>query len=327
MARIRVAVSLALAAFTSFAAFAADPSAQGWADRPIRFVVPYPAGSSPDLIARMLHEPLGRALGRPVVVDNRPGAGGNIGTALVARAQPDGHTIGLSIPGPLAVNTKLYRRLDYDPFTELAPVTMLAVSPNVLVVEPKSGMASMADFVRAAKAKPAGLNYGSIGNGSASHLTMELFKHVAGIDVVHVPYASSPQVNTAIIGGQVQAGFVVPGTVAPFAQAGRIRMLVQTTARRTALLPDLPTVAESGYPGFESTAWNAVVVPAGTPRPLVDRLHAELTRLLGAEELRAKLAALYFEPAPGTPEGLAREMRAELARWGTVIDRTGARVD
>ncbi len=206
-------VKRTLAAALLLAALAGGAAAQGqWPGKPVRMIVPFPPGSSPDLVARMLSEPLGAALGQPVVVENRPGAGGMVGTGAVAKAPPDGYTIGLSIPGPLAVNTVLLQKMEYDPFRDLAPVTIVAASPNVLVVDPKLGVSDLKGFLALARSRPGTLNYGSVGNGSASHLTMELLKQLTGIDLVHVPYPGSPQVNTAILNGQIAAGFVVPAT-------------------------------------------------------------------------------------------------------------------
>jgi len=216
---------------------------------------------------RMLNDRLGAALGQPVIVENRPGAGGNLGTHLVAKAAPDGYTIGLSIGGPLAVNKVLYPKLEFDPFTDLAPITLVAASPNVLVVDPGLGVGSVKEFVALARAQPGRLNYGSVGNGSASHLTMELLKTRAGIDIVHIPYPGSPQVNAAIAGGQIAAGFVVPATAMPLVQGGRMKALAVTSSVRSAVLPELPTVAEAGFPGFQSTAWIGMVAP---PRPRGD---------------------------------------------------------
>src|SRR5262245_30790388 len=185
-------------------------AAEDWPSRPVHMIVPFPAGSSPDLIARILAEKLAPALGQPIVVENRPGAGGNLGTGLVAKAAPDGYTLGFSIPGPLAVNSVLYKKMEYDPFKDLAPVCLVAASPNVLVVDPKLNVNSVRELVALAKSQPGKLNYGSVGNGSASHLTMELFKEAAGVDLVPVPYPGSPQVNPAILSGQIAPGFVVP---------------------------------------------------------------------------------------------------------------------
>jgi len=298
-----------------------------WPAKAMHMIVPFPPGSSPDLIARMLGEKLGTALGQPVIVENRPGAGGNLGTALVARAAPDGYTIGLSIGGPLAVNTVLYSKLPYDPFTDLAPITLVAASPNVLVVDPKLGVGSVKEFVALAKSQPGKLNYGSVGNGSASHLTMELLKAEAGIDIVHVPYPGSPQVNTAIAGGQIAAGFVVPATAMPLVQGGRMKALAVTSSARSAVLPELPTVAEAGFPGFQSTAWLGMVAPARTPEPIVERISAELVRIIRSDEIRGRMARIYFQAIGTTPAGLATLMRDEVERWGKVIRQTGAKAD
>ncbi len=316
------AVTLALAANA-----AAQPGAKSWPSRAIHIIVPFSAGSSPDLIARILTEKLAPALGQPVIVENRPGAGGNLGTAQVAKAAADGYTIGLSIPGPLAVNTVLYRKMQYDPFKDLAPVSLVGASPNVLVVDPKLKVNSVKEFVALAKSQPGKLSYGSVGNGSASHLTMELFKEAAGIELVHVPYPGSPQVNAAIVGEQVAAGFVVPATAMPLVQAGRLKALATTTSVRSIVLPEYPTLAEAGYPDVVSTAWNAVVAPAKTPQPIVERLNRELVAILRSEDVREKMFRLYFQPTGSSPAELASLMRAEVERWGKVIQRTGATAD
>jgi tripartite-type tricarboxylate transporter receptor subunit TctC len=323
-------ILLLAVAFAFAAGAAAQPAAadtKNWPSRAIHMIVPFPAGSSPDLIARVLAEKLAPALGQPVIVENRPGAGGNLGTALVAKAAPDGYTIGLSIPGPLAVNTLLYRKMEYDPFKELSPVSLVAVSPNVLVVDPKLDVGSVKEFVALAKSQPGKLNYGSVGNGSASHLTMELFKEVAGLDIVHVPYPGSPQVNTAILTGQIAAGFVVPATAMPLVQAGRLKALAVTTSVRSIVLPEYPTLAEAGYPEVVSTAWQGIVAPAKTPRPIVERLSRELVAILRSEDAREKMMRLYFQPIGTAPAGLANLMRSEVERWGKVIRKTGATAD
>ena len=322
MRRIPTILVFALACAETFA----QPTTS-WPARPIHLIVPFPAGSSPDLIARILSEKLTQSLGQPLVVENRPGAGGNLGTGLVARAAPDGYTIGLSIPGPLAVNTVLYKKMDYDPFRDLAPVSLVAASPNLLVVDPKLGLDSVKALVALAKSQPGKLNYGSVGNGSASHLTMELFKETAGLDVVHVPYPGSPQVNTAILNGQIAAGFVVPATAMPLVQAGRLKALAVTTSVRSIVLPEYPTLAESGYPQIVSTAWLAVVAPARTPAAIVDRLSRELVAVVRGEDVREKMLRIYFQPIGTAPQGLANLMRSEVERWGKVIRKTGASAD
>ena len=300
----------------------AQPAA--WPSRPVHLIVPVPAGSSPDLIARILAEKLGPALAQPVVVENRPGAGGNLGTGLVAKAAPDGYTIALSIPGPLAVNSVLYKKMEYDPFRDLAPVCLVAASPNVLVVDPKLGIHSVKEFVDLARSRPGKLNYGSVGSGSASHLTMELFKEAAGIDIVHVPYPGSPQVNTAILSGQIAAGFVVPATAMPLVESGRLAAIAATTSVRSVVLPELPTLAESGYPQVVSTAWLGVVAPAKTPAAIIERLGRELVAIVRSDEVREKMIRIYFQPIGSSPSGLAQLMRSEVERWGKVIRKTGA---
>lgn len=298
-------------------------SQPGWPSRPIRLVVPFPAGSSPDLIARTVSEPLAAALGQTVVVENRPGAGGNIGTGQVARAEPDGHTFVFTIQGPLVTAPVLSKSLGYDPQRDLVPVTLVATSPNVLVVSPQLGVETLADFVRVAKARQGQLNYGSVGNGSASHLAMELFKTRAGLDLVHVPYQGFPQVVNAILAGQVQASFMVPGIAIGQVRAGKLKALGVTTLGRSSVLPELPTFAELGYPGFEAVSWQAVLAPAGTPRPIVERMSRELVRIIRSDEVRAKMLAQYFSAAGTAPEGLANLMKTERERWGRVIQAAG----
>jgi tripartite-type tricarboxylate transporter receptor subunit TctC len=317
-------IALALA-LLSPSIHAADSTA--WPSRAIHLIVPFPPGSSPDLIARLLNDKLSQALGQPVIIENKPGAGGNIGTGLVAKAAPDGYTLGLSIPGPLAVNTVLYKKMEYDPFKELAPITLAALSPNVLIVDPKLGVNTVREFVDYVKARPGKLNFGSVGNGSASHLTMELLKMQTGMDIQHIPYPGSPQVNTAILNGQISAGFVVPGVAMPLVQAGRLKAIAVTSSVKSVVLPELPTVAESGFPGFESSAWIGIVAPAKTPKPVIDRLSRELNAIIRSQDVREKLLRIYFQPVGTAPEGLANLMRAETDRWAKVIKASGAKAD
>jgi tripartite-type tricarboxylate transporter receptor subunit TctC len=300
-------------------AFATPAFAQSWPSRPIKLVVPFPPGSSPDIIARLIGEPLGQALGQAVVVDNRPGAGGNVGTAAVAKAAPDGYTFLFTIQGPLVTAPLLSKTLNYDPAKDLTPVTLVATSPNVLVVDPKLGANSLADFVRIGKEKKGQLNYGSVGNGSASHLAMELFKTRAGIDLVHVPYQGFPQVVNAILGGQVQAGFMVPGIAMGQVRAGKLKALGVTTLGRAASLPELPTFVELGYPGFEAISWQAVLAPAKTPQPIIDRVSTELVRIVKSADVRSKMLGQFFSAAGTAPEGLSGLMKTERERWAKVI--------
>ena len=297
--------------------------AQAWPARPIKLVVPFPPGSSPDIVARVVAEPLAQRLGQPVVIDNKPGAGGNLGTALVAKAEPDGYTLLFTIQGPLVTAPLLSKSLGYDPVRDLAPVTLVATSPNLLVVDPKLGAATLADFVRIAKERRGQLNYGSVGNGSASHLAMELFKTRAGIDLVHVPYQGFPQIVNAILGGQVQAAFMVPGIAMGNVRAGKLTALGVTTLGRTASLPEVPTLVEQGWPDFEAISWQAVLAPARTPRPVIDRLASELVAIIKSDEVRTRLLGQYFSAAGTAPAALANLMKTEQVRWARVIKAAG----
>ena len=283
---------------------------------------PWAAGS-PDIIGRLVAEPLAAALGQPVVVDNKPGAGGNLGTGMVAKAEPDGYTLLFTIQGPLVTAPLLSKALPYDPARELAPVTLVATSPNLLVVDPKLGANTLADFVRVAKAQRGALNYGSVGNGSAAHLAMELFKSRAGIDLVHVPYQGFPQVVNAILAGQVQAGFMVPGIAMGQVRAGKLRGLAVSTLGRSSVLPEFATLAEQGYPGFEAISWQAVLAPAKTPAAIVERVSRELVRIVRSDDVRAKMLAQYFSAAGTAPAALANLMTSERERWARVIAAAG----
>jgi len=306
------------------AALAACPArAQGWPERPIRLLVPFPAGSSPDLIARMLAVPLGAALGQNFIVDNRPGAGGEIGTAAVAHAQADGYTLLLTIQGPLVTAPLLNRRLPFDPAKDLQPIGLVATSPNLLVIDPKLGVSSLADFLQLVRSKPGQLNYGSVGNGSAAHLVMEAFMARAGIALTHVPYPGFAQVVNAMLAGQVQAGFMVPGAAIGQVRAGKLLAIGVTSLERVAALPDLATMAELGFAGFEATSWQALLAPARTAAVIVDRLARELQTILRSDAMRDRLQSLYFTAASSSPEALARLMATERLRWAAVIKAAG----
>jgi tripartite-type tricarboxylate transporter receptor subunit TctC len=299
--------------------------AQGWPQRPLRMVVPFPAGTSPDLIARMLTEPLARALGQPVVVENRPGAGGNIGTGAVAKAAPDGYTWLFTIQGPLVTAPLLSRALPYDPVRELEPVTLVATSPNVLVVDPGLGANTAAEFVEVARRRRGELNYGSVGNGSAAHLAMELFRSRTGIELVHVPFQGFPQVVTAMLAGQIQAGFMVPAIAMPQVRAGKLRALGITSLGRTASLAELPTLREQGFGDFEAISWQAVLAPAGTPAPIVARVARELSTIIRSDEVRTRMLGQFFTAAGTAPEALRLLMTSERERWAKVIAAAGVK--
>jgi tripartite-type tricarboxylate transporter receptor subunit TctC len=301
----------------------AQAQAQAWPARPIKLVVPFPGGSSPDIIARAIAEPLGASLGQPLVIVNQPGAGGNIGTGMVAKAEADGYTLLFTIQGPLVTAPLLARHLPYDPAKDLQPISLVATSPNVLVVDPKLGANNLADFVRVAKEKQGQLNYGSVGNGSAAHLAMESFKARAGVDLAHVPYQGFPQVVNAILAGQIHAGFMVPGIAMGQVRAGKLKALGVTSAGRVGSLAELPTLAEQGFPGFEAISWQAVLAPARTPAPIVHRLSSELVRIIKSDEVRGKMLTQYFSAAASTPEALAALMKSERERWGRMIKAAG----
>jgi len=309
------------------ASIALPASAQAWPARPIKLIVPFPAGTSPDIIARVIGEPLGAALGQTVVIDNRPGAGGNIGTGAAAHADPDGYTFLFTIQSPLVTAPLLTKKLGYDPVKDLAPVTLVATSPNVLVVDPKLGAKTLEEFVKVARAKPGALNYGSVGKGSASHLAMELFKARAKLDLVHVPYQGFPAVVNAILSGQVQAAFMVPGLAMGQVRAGKLNALGVTTLGRVAALPEMPTFAEQGYPGFEAISWQAVLAPAKTPPVIVDRVSTELIRIIKSDAVRTRMLSLYFTAAGTTPEALAALMRSEQDNWARVIKAAGVKME
>jgi len=297
--------------------------AEAWPSRPIKLVVPFPGGSSPDIVARALAEALGAALGQPVLVLNQPGAGGNIGTAMVAKAVPDGYTLLFTIQGPLVTAPLLARRLPYDPVRDLQPISLVASSPNVLVVSPALGVRTVAEFVAVARARKGAPNYGSVGNGSAAHLAMESFKARAGVELGHVPYQGFPQVVNALLAGEVQAGFMVPGIAMGAVKAGRLTALAVTSLGRAAALPELPTLVEQGYAGFEAISWQAVLAPARTPAPIVARLSQELVRIIKSDALRKHLLSQYFSATASSPEGLAQLMRSERLKWAALIQAAG----
>ncbi|SAI67383.1 putattive exported protein [Bordetella ansorpii] len=299
-----------------------------WPERPVHLVVPFPPGSSPDLLARTIAEPLGQALGQSIVVDNKPGAGGNIGTRFVAQAKPDGYTLLYTINGPLVTAPTLYKNtLGYDPLTDLEPITLVATSPNVLTVPASLPAANVQEFVKLARSRAGTLNYGSVGPGSSAHLAMEMFKHEAGIDLVQIPYPGFPQIITAIIGGDVQAGFMVPAIAMPQVRSGKVKALAITSLAPSDALPGIPTMAQQGYPGFEAISWNAILAPAGTPTPVIERMNRELANIINSEAVGKQLALQYFTPAWSTPEDLTRRIRDDKARWDEVIARLNLSLD
>ncbi|HZQ60035.1 MAG TPA: tripartite tricarboxylate transporter substrate binding protein [Casimicrobiaceae bacterium] len=290
---------------------------------PVRLIVPVQGGTV-DILARLVAPKLAEALGQPVVVEEKAGAGGNIGTDLVAKAAPDGQTILVGFTAPITVNVTLFKELPYDPQRDLAPITLAVTTPQFLTVNPRLPVHTVQEFVQYVKQRPGQLSYASIAVGSTSHLTMEMFKAAAHIDIVHVPYKGSAPAVTDLLAGNVQAAFLVPGNVLPYLPDEKLRVIGSTGRARSPLLPQIPTLIESGFPDFEATAWIGFLAPSRTPRPIIDRYHDELVRALNAPDVRKRLSDLQFEIVASTPEEFAQYIRWETPRWGKVIKDTGA---
>jgi len=317
----RIAAALALAGLTAAAA------AQSYPVKPVRLVVPFTPGGSTDILARLIGQKLGEAFGQQVIIDNRPGAGGNIGVELVARAAPDGYTLVMGHIGTFGVNPTLYAKLPYDPIKDFQPITLFAKVPNMMAVNPSLPAKSVQELIALAKAKPGALNYGSGGNGSAAHLASEYFKLMTKTDMQHIPYKGTAPAITDLIAGQLSLAITGVPPLLPHVKAGKLRALGVATAQRLPLLPELPTIAESGVPGYEATQWYGVLVPALTPRDTVARLHAEIVKALQRPEVRERLAAEAAEPVGNTPEQFQAFIKAEIARWAPVVKASGARPD
>lgn len=306
---------------------AMSAQAQAWPDRPIRFIVAAPAGSSLDVLARLIGDKLKDKLGQSVIVDDRPTAGGTTATDMVAKSPPDGYTMVISFNGPLAFGPHLYSHLPYDPLKDLAPVIITSSQPNVLAINADLPVHSLKELIAYAKANPGKLNYASVGNGSSSHLTMELVKSTTGIDVVHVPFNGSPPAVTATIQGETQMMFAVMQPFQSQIQAGKLRAIGVTSIKRFPLYPDIPTFAEAGYPNFEALAWNGILVAAGTPRAIVQRLNTDINAILADPAVKKTLNAQGFELIGGTPEQFGALIRDESVKWAPVIQKTGAKID
>ncbi len=302
-------------------------SGQAYPAKPIRMICPFPPGGTTDVVARIVAQKLTAVWKEQVIVDNRTGAGGIIGTELAAKAAPDGYTVLLGSITTHAVNPALYKKLNYDPIKDFVPVTLVVSSPQLLAVHPSVAAKSVKELIALAKGKPGQLNYGSAGVGTSPHLTFELFKSMAGVDVVHVPYKGTGPAITELIGGQVQ--MMITGVVAlmPHVKAGKLRGLAVTSAKRVAALPDLPTVAESGVPKFNVSSWFGVFLPAGTPKPIIAKMNGEIRKIVEVPDVRQKLIDQGADPVTNTPEEFAAYVKSEMARWGKVVRDTGARID
>ena len=319
--------SLCGASLMALAALAFAQAPTAYPTKPIRLVVPFPAGGATDILAREVAKHLTDAWGQSVVVDNRPGAGGNIGSELVAKSAPDGYTLEMGTVGTHAINASLYSKMPYDHVKDFVPVILVAGVPNVLEVNPSVPVNSVQELIAYAKANPGKLNFASSGSGTSIHLSGELFKVMAGVQMTHVPYKGSAPALADLLGGQVQLMFDNLPPSLPQIKAGKLRALAVTSATRAPALPDVPTVAEAGLPGFEASSWFGVLAPAGTPPAIVAKLNAEIAKWLTSPEAKEKLASVGANIAGGTPEDFARHIQAETAKWAKVVKESGAKVD
>ncbi|WP_354681878.1 tripartite tricarboxylate transporter substrate binding protein [Cupriavidus necator] len=318
-------LSLALLGL-GISANAAHAAPATYPDRPIRLVVPYPAGGAADTVARTLAAPLGAKLGQTIVVDNRPGASGVIGAGAVAKAAPDGYTLLLDATAH-SVNPSLQARLPYDTAKDFAPISLVVLVPNLLVVPPNSPFKSPKDIVAAAKAKPGKLTYASAGPGTAQHLAAELFRQQSGLDLLHVPYKGGAPALSDLMGGQVDMMFSNMAASYPLVAGKKLKVLATTGTKRSAALPDTPTIAESGLPGYQVYEWNGLFAPAGTPQAIVDRLSALTREVLNSPEVSQRLAAIGAEPAGSRPEDFRKFVESETAKWAKVIKQGGIRAE
>lgn len=290
--------------------------------KPIRFVVPFPPSGANDILARLFAEKISKRWEQQVVVDNRPGAGSIIGSEIVAKALPDGYTI-LIVGQGYALNPGLYEKLPYDTVQDFARVTMLASAPNVLVMHPSVPVKSVRELIALAKANPDGLNYASSSVGSSGHLSMELFKRMAGIAISHIPYKGAGPATAALVGGQVQLLFTAPGSAIQHLKSGRVRALGVTGAKRAACIAEVPTIAEAGLPGYEVVGFYGILAPARTPKPIIDKLNAEFVRVLQLPEITERMGALCFEPVGNTPQEFTASVVADMAKYGKVLKEAG----
>jgi tripartite-type tricarboxylate transporter receptor subunit TctC len=315
-----------LASFVAARPALAQAPAAAWPTRTVKLIVPFGAGSTPDVVMRLVADHLKAKFAQSFVVENKPGASGNLGTDAVAKAEPDGYTLGLSIGGPLAINPILFGKLPYDPKTDIAPVTLLVTQPSVLAVNPALGVDSVAALVALLKQNPGKYNFGSIGTGSLSHLAMEAIALKSETQIVHVPYPSSPAAVTALLRNDVQMVCLPAISVTPQGAAGKLKILAVSTAQRSALLPGIPTLKEAGI-DVEADAWNGLIAPAKTPPAIIEAVRAAVADALNAPDVREKLAAQIMEPIPSTPAQFRARIDADIARWAPVIKAANIKVN
>jgi len=318
---------LITAALLAALAPAQSAVAQSYPTKPIRWIVTYPPGGPTDVVARAIGAKLTEAWGQQIIIDNRAGAGGMIGTELGARAAPDGYTLLFGTSAGMTINPALQSRLPYDPVKDFAPVSLLVINPQLLVLNPTVPANSVKELVALAKAKPGQLNYASVGQGSPNHLGMELLKALTGTNIVHVPYKGTGPAITDLLGGQVQLMFNSMPTVLPLVRSGKLRALAVGSTQRISAIADIPTVAESGVPGFENVTWYGMFAPAKTPREIVNKLNAQVVRILAEPDMAQRLSSQGAEPRSSTPDELAKFMRVEFERWAKVIKSAGVKVE
>lgn len=312
------------------AAMPAAAVAQAYPSRPIRIIVQFTPGTSTDIMARVAAQKLSAAFNQQVIVDNRPGAGAVLGTEIGAKASPDGHTLTMAVSSAFGINPTLYSKLPYDAVKDFEPIVNLALTPQTLVASPSAPFKTVKEFVAAARDKPGVFNYASLGSGSTSHLTSEMFRAAAGIKINHIPFKGSGDAHTQLMGGQIPLMCdAIPATL-PHIKSGKLRGLGIATLKRSAFLPDLPTIVESGVPalaGFEAVGWIGIAAPSQTPAPVLDKLNAELNRMLNDAEVKERLNTLAFTPVGGTRKAFGDYMKSEIAKWGKAVKDSGARVD
>ena len=327
---MKIVFKLFLAAgilFASIAVYAAQNTAGDYPNRPIRIIVTFPPGGPTDIIARVVGQKLAEAWGQPVVIDNRSGAGGNIGTDLAAKSAPDGYTLLLSNFGPMAISPFVYAKLPYDPVKDLTPITLAATAWFFVVTNPSSPLTSIKELIAQAKANPDKITFSSSGNASPSHLAGALFQSSAGVKLTHVPYKGGAPAVGAVIAGEVQMAIESPPPIVPQVKAGKLRALGAARATRSPLLPDVPTVSEAGLPGFEVGSWYGFHAPAGTPKLIIDKLHAEMVKAMKTPELREKFSNVGAETIANTPAEYGAFVQAELKKWSKVVRSTGIKID
>ena len=302
-------------------------TSSNWPNKPIRYIVPFAPGGTTDILARTIGEKLGAALGQPIVVENKPGQGGSIGAAELARAAPDGYTIGGGTISSHAINATLYDKLSYDPVTSFAPITMYATQPNVLLVHPSVPVKNLTEFIALLKANPNKYAFGSAGNGTSQHISGELFKVMAGVSMQHIPYRGSGQMMPELLGGTLPVAFDNIATAVQHVNAGKLRALAVTSATRSIVSPDVPTMAEAGLTGYDISSWQAVFAPAGTPAPIVERLYTEIARILKTPDIQKRLGDLGLNVSEMTPSQLTAVIKSDVPRLGKIVKETGARAD